>query len=85
MLIFSSGFSEWPKRKHGKFHKGDSYIILHSYKPDPDHEKLAHDVHIWIGEESSQDEYGTSAYKMVELDDYLGGAAIQHRDLRVRP
>ncbi|CAJ1921309.1 unnamed protein product [Cylindrotheca closterium] len=73
-------WDEWPERKYGKFHKGDSYIVLNTYKPDPAYDKLEHDIHIWIGEESSQDEYGTSAYKMVELDDSLGGAAIQHRE-----
>ena len=35
-----------------------------------------------IGNESSQDEYGTAAYKMVESDDYVGGAAIQHREVQ---
>jgi hypothetical protein len=36
-------------------------------------EALSHDIYIWIGSESTQDEYGTAAYKMVEADDYLGG------------
>ena len=42
---------------------------------------LKHDIHIWIGSESSQDEYGTAAYKMVEADEFLGGAPIQHRQV----
>jgi gelsolin len=60
----------WPNRKYGSFHKGDSYIILNSYKKDPGKPKISHDIHIWIGDESSQDEYGTAAYKMVCA--YLG-------------
>lgn len=71
----------WPEEKHGSFHAGDSYIVLNSYQEDGS-DAILHDVHIWIGSESSQDEYGTAAYKMVECDEKLGGAAIQHREVQ---
>jgi len=70
----------WSRERYGEFHKGDSYIILNTHKPNPVFEKISHDIHIWIGDESSQDEYGTAAYKMTELDDKLGGIAFQHRE-----
>ena len=72
----------WPKSKHGKFHVGDSYVVLHSFVADPTGRspKLAHDLYIWIGAESTADEYGTAAYKMVECDELLGGSAVQHRE-----
>eukprot|EP00128_Syssomonas_multiformis_P010037 Colp12_sorted_trinity150504_noHs@21067 len=72
----------WPKDQYGKFYSGDSYIVLHTYKKDPESEKLSFDVHFWIGEQSSQDEYGTAAYKTVELDDYLQGVPVQHREIQ---
>jgi len=72
----------WPKFKYGRFHTGDSYVVCNSYKPDPDKPKIAHDIHIWIGDESTQDEYGTAAYKMTELDAKLGGIAVHHREIQ---
>jgi gelsolin len=68
----------WPKEQHGEFFRGDSYIVLNTFKEG---DALKHDIHIWIGGESSQDEYGTAAYKMVEADECLGGAPIQHRQV----
>ena len=70
---------EWSKSAYGRFYDGDSYIILHSREGPSG--KLAHDIHFWIGKYSTQDEYGTAAYKTVELDNYLDGAAIQHRQV----
>ncbi|KAG7371288.1 gelosin/severin like protein [Nitzschia inconspicua] len=69
---------EWPEDQYGMFYRGDSYIVLNTYKQG---DALKHDIHIWIGSESSQDEYGTAAYKMVEADEFLGGAPVQHRQV----
>ncbi|KAK3716428.1 hypothetical protein QZH41_008757, partial [Actinostola sp. cb2023] len=60
--------TDWPKEDYGKFYNGDSYIILNTYKKDKDHDALLYDIHFWIGKHSTQDEYGTAAYKTVELD-----------------
>jgi gelsolin len=73
--------TEWPKDQYGKFYNGDSFIILHTYKPDPASNELAYDLHFWIGSNSSQDEYGTAAYKTVELDTYLDDKPVQHREV----
>lgn len=74
--------THWPKSDYGKFYDGDSYIILNTYKKDPSSEALAWDVHFWIGKYSTQDEYGTAAYKTVELDHFLNDAAVQHREVQ---
>ncbi len=71
---------EWPKASYGDFHEGDSYIVLHSHEDD-EGDKLEHDIYFWLGLDSSTDEQGTAAYKTVELDDLLDGAATQHREV----
>jgi len=70
----------WPKKKHGQFHRGDSYIVLQTTK-DPDSGKLHHDIYFWLGEDTSTDEMGTAAYKTVELDDFFDGEPTQHREV----
>jgi len=74
----------WDRSKYGKFYDGDSYIILNTHHKATHSGKgkgaIAWDIHFWIGSESSQDEYGTAAYKTVELDDFLEGKATQYRE-----
>jgi gelsolin len=69
----------WPTHSYGSFYTGDSYIVLNTYKKE---EKYLYDVHFWLGNETTQDEAGTAAYKTVELDDFLGGAPVQHREVQ---
>ncbi|KAI8920598.1 hypothetical protein BC831DRAFT_478305 [Entophlyctis helioformis] len=71
----------WPEQDFGRFYSGDSYIVLHTYKK-PDDDALYHNVHFWLGLETSQDEAGTAAYKTVELDDFLHGSPIQYREVQ---
>jgi len=73
--------THWEKSEYGSFYNGDSYIILNTYK-DTDGEELKYDVHFWIGKYSTQDEYGTAAYKTVELDTFLDDRPIQHREVQ---
>ncbi|XP_046850101.1 gelsolin-like protein 1 [Xenia sp. Carnegie-2017] len=65
---------------YGKFFNGDSYIVLNTYKK-PDSDELLYDVHFWIGQYSTQDEYGAAAYKTVELDTLLDDKPVQHREV----
>jgi len=76
----------WPADKAGKFHEGDSYIVLHTYKVgEGNQQKLIHEIFFWLGSKTSQDEAGTAAYKTVELDEFLGGTATQHREIQQAP
>lgn len=81
----------WPRAQYGSFHTGDSYIVLHSQMlrhhtaaPD-DPPRLVHDIFFWLGADTSQDEMGVAAYKTVELDEFLLGAAAQHRETQTNP
>nr|XP_046242372.1 gelsolin-like [Scatophagus argus] len=60
----------------GQFYGGDSYIILYAYQHS---NGQGHIIYIWQGAESSQDEVGASAILAVQLDDELGGHAVQVR------
>lgn len=64
----------------GKFHTGDSYILLVTTQSKSGALNWA--IHFWIGAESSQDEYGIAAYKTVELDESLGGGPVQYREVQ---
>lgn len=70
---------DWPKDQEGKFFDGDSYIVLKTTKVE---EKFVWDVHFWLGTYTTQDEAGTAAYKTVELDDFLDGYPVQHREVQ---
>jgi villin 1 len=43
---------------------------------------LSYDIHYWIGQDSSQDEQGAAAIYTTQMDDYLKGRAVQHREVQ---
>ncbi|XP_075256524.1 gelsolin-like protein 2 isoform X2 [Convolutriloba macropyga] len=53
---------------------------MNTYKNEGE-EDFEYDIHFWIGNESTQDEYGTAAYKTVELDTLLEDKPVQHREV----
>lgn len=69
-----------PKSAYGKFFTGDSYVILKTTALKSG--ALRHDIHYWLGKDTSQDEAGTAAIKTVELDAALGGRAVQYREVQ---
>lgn len=81
----------WPAARHGDFYDGDSFIVLHSYplgqqgSSSSSGRLLGHDIFFWLGSHTTQDEAGTAAYKTVELDEFLHGAATQHREVQAAP
>ncbi|KAG8484987.1 hypothetical protein CXB51_021234 [Gossypium anomalum] len=89
-LIVRSGIEIWrienfrpvpvPKSSYGKFFTGDSYVILKTTALKSG--ALRHDIHYWLGKDTSQDEAGAAAVKTVELDAALGGRAVQYREVQ---
>jgi len=73
----------WPVKKYGKFHTGDSYIVLHTYKDPEKKGSFKYNVHFWLGTHTTQDEAGTAAYKTVELDTLLGDLPVQYRQVQL--
>ncbi|XP_072969994.1 villin-5-like isoform X2 [Typha angustifolia] len=69
-----------PKSSYGNFFTGDAYIILKTTTLK--NGSLRHDIHYWLGKDTSQDEAGTAAIKTVELDAALGGRAVQYREVQ---
>ena len=43
---------------------------------------LSYDIHYWIGQASSQDEQGAAAIYTTQMDDFLKGRAVQHREVQ---
>uniref|UniRef100_A0AB38ZEU4 Venom gelsolin-like 1 n=1 Tax=Oncocephalus sp. TaxID=2944721 RepID=A0AB38ZEU4_9HEMI len=71
-----------PKNDYGKFHEGDSYILLSSVEDKSKKGTFSWDIHFWLGKDTSQDESGAAAILAVELDDGLGGSPVQHREVQ---
>uniref|UniRef100_A0A8B9THM3 Gelsolin n=1 Tax=Anas platyrhynchos TaxID=8839 RepID=A0A8B9THM3_ANAPL len=69
-----------PKNLYGDFFTGDSYLVLNTIKQR--NGNLQYDLHFWLGDESSQDERGAAAIFTVQMDDYLQGKAVQHREVQ---
>ena len=60
----------WPENLYGTFYDGDSFIILNVAEVN---KKLDYTAYMWVGKDSTVDETGTAAYKIVELDDFFHG------------
>ncbi|KAG1945200.1 villin-1 [Pimephales promelas] len=66
-----------PSNTFGQFFEGDSYVILYTHKTS---NHYSYDIHYWLGKSTSQDEQGAAAIYTTQMDEHLGGAAVQHRE-----
>ncbi|KAM6949651.1 capping protein (actin filament), gelsolin-like b isoform 1-T1 [Aplochiton taeniatus] len=60
----------------GAFFNGDSYLVLENRGDQ------GADLHMWIGEKSSRDEQVACAMLATQLDNFLSGDPIQHRQVQ---
>ncbi|XP_071754784.2 advillin isoform X1 [Centroberyx gerrardi] len=67
-----------PAQGFGNFFEGDCYIVLYISQ----NQNSSADIHYWIGNSSSQDEQGAAAIFVTQLDEYLGGSPVQHREVQ---
>ncbi|KAJ8418554.1 hypothetical protein AAFF_G00000530 [Aldrovandia affinis] len=65
-----------PKLLYGNFFSGDAYILLYTAP------FLDQCIHMWIGNECSQDESGAASILVMQLDDHLGGKPVQVRNVQ---
>uniref|UniRef100_A0AAQ5XD64 Gelsolin-like domain-containing protein n=1 Tax=Amphiprion ocellaris TaxID=80972 RepID=A0AAQ5XD64_AMPOC len=65
-----------PRELYGDFFTGDAYILLYT-TPAP-----SYNAHSWIGSEATQDESGAAVIFLTQLDDFLGGAPVQHNEFQ---
>ncbi|XP_007957751.1 villin-1 [Orycteropus afer afer] len=68
-----------PSSTYGNFFDGDCYIVLAIHKTGSN---ISYDIHYWIGQNSSQDEQGAAAIYTTQMDDFLKGRAVQHREVQ---
>ncbi|CAI5788645.1 adseverin isoform X1 [Podarcis lilfordi] len=68
-----------PEPLHGNFYVGDAYLVLHTVKRS---NATFYNLHYWLGKECSQDESTAAAIFTVQMDDYLGGKPVQHREIQ---
>uniref|UniRef100_A0A8C9T678 Villin like n=1 Tax=Scleropages formosus TaxID=113540 RepID=A0A8C9T678_SCLFO len=64
-----------PEQAYGNFFEGDCYITTLNSTGQMD-------IHYWIGNTSSQDEQGAAAIYVTQMDEFLGGKPIQHREVQ---
>ncbi|XP_016011409.2 gelsolin isoform X2 [Rousettus aegyptiacus] len=69
-----------PRNLYGDFFTGDAYVILKTVQLR--NGNLQYDLHYWLGNECTQDESGAAAIFTVQLDDFLNGRAVQHREVQ---
>ncbi|XP_043941617.1 adseverin-like [Protopterus annectens] len=63
-----------PECLFGSFFIGDAYIVFHATKAP------SYSIHMWLGNECSQDESTAAAILATQLDEHLGGKPVQYRE-----
>jgi hypothetical protein len=72
-------FAPVPWTDFGAFHTGDSFIVLSAVNSAVA-KRVVRDIYVWIGAESTRDEYVIADTKSRELDARFQGEPTRHRE-----
>ncbi|XP_050978924.1 advillin [Labeo rohita] len=68
-----------PEKCHGQFYESDCYLLLSTRKGG---KTAYYDIHYWLGSTSTLDEQGAAAVYAIQLDEFLGSAPVQYREVQ---
>lgn len=69
----------WPESRHSEFFTADTFLVLF-HDLCADKKEPEWHVHFWVGRRSARDKQFMAAIKAVELHQYVGTRAVQHRE-----
>jgi len=76
-IINSSAFELTTLQVNERMSALKNYLIFQTHKTS---NHYSYDIHYWLGKSTSQDEQGAAAIYTTQMDEHLGGAAVQHRE-----
>nr|XP_019583183.1 PREDICTED: villin-like protein isoform X3 [Rhinolophus sinicus] len=71
-----------PERAYGNFFEEHCYIILHVPQSLKTTQGAARDLHYWVGKKAGAEAQGAAGTFVQHLQETLGGATVQHREVQ---
>ncbi|XP_028374301.1 villin-like protein isoform X2 [Phyllostomus discolor] len=71
-----------PERAYGNFFEEHCYIVLHVPQNLKDTQGTSKDLHYWIGKKADAEAESVAGSFMQHLQEALGGATVQHREVQ---
>ncbi|KAM5233389.1 villin-like protein isoform 3-T3 [Hipposideros larvatus] len=71
-----------PERAYGNFFEEHCYILLHVPQSLKTTQGPSSDLHYWVGKKAAAEAQGAAGTLVQHLQEALGGATVQHRDVQ---